>query len=182
MKPIALALLSTASFLAACQSAPEARDPAVIMTEAEALGITNARAPFPGVLTAGQLTETQLDALVEAGYGTFVNLRGPGETGTGWEAARAAELGATYVSIPISGAADVHDANARRLAEALATAEGPAVVYCKSSNRVGALFALEAHVVDGKEPEESLAIGYSAGLTRLEPRVRELLGLGTPQQ
>lgn len=161
----------------ACKSAEPPRDQGVIRAEAESLGVKNGRAPFPGIMTAGQLTDEQFRALVDSGYRTFVNLRPADEEGTGWEEDLAAGLGVRFVRIPIAGAPDVTEANARRLSQTLEGAAGPTVVYCGSSNRVGALFALEAYYVDGRGPEEALEVGKAAGVTRLEPKVRELLGL-----
>ena len=42
---------------------------------------------------------------------------------------------------------------------------------------VGGLFALKAHYVDGESPEKAIEIGKSAGMTRIEPQVRAVLGL-----
>lgn len=162
---------------AACAYKQPLREPDVILGQAEELGIANAKAPFPGVLTSGQLTRPQFVALSEEGYQTFINLRVPVEDGTGWERKLAGELGVPYVSIPIAGAADLTEENARRLSKALDEYRGPIVVYCSSGNRSGALFALEAYYVDGKSAKRALAIGESAGLTKLEPAVREVLGL-----
>jgi uncharacterized protein (TIGR01244 family) len=173
------AISALALCLAACAPSSEAGAPARadLFAEAQALGVPNARAPFPGVLTAGQVDAAQLDGLAKAGVRTLVNLRVPTEDGTGFEAARAEELGVAYVALPIAGSADVTEENARRLAATLDGAEKPVLVYCGSSNRVGALFALKAHYVDGKSADEALEIGKSAGLTRLEPDVRAVLGL-----
>lgn len=132
--------------------------------------------PIEGVLTGGQPTADQLEVLAELGYGTVVNMRGLDEKGTTNPAAVEA-LGMTYVSIPVTGAADVNEANARRLGEILAETDQPVVVHCASSNRVGALFALKAFYVDQASPEDALALGKEAGLTRLEPVVRQQLGL-----
>ena len=82
-----------------------------------------------------------------------------------------------YVSIPVDGKAGLSEENAAALAEALETAERPLLLHCGSGNRVGALLALKAFQVDGKTAEESLEIGLAGGVTRLEPVVRELLGL-----
>ena len=54
-----------------------------------------------------------------------------------------------------------------------------AVLYCGSGNRVGALIALRAHLIEGIGAEEALALGKEAGLTRLEPKVREALSLSS---
>jgi hypothetical protein len=51
------------------------------------------------------------------------------------------------------------------------------VIACASGNRVGALLALREFWLEDAEPEAALALGKAAGLTRLEPSVRLLLGL-----
>ena len=51
------------------------------------------------------------------------------------------------------------------------------LLHCGSGNRVGALLALKAFWLDGGSAEEALEVGLAGGVTRLEPTVRELLGL-----
>jgi len=138
--------------------------------------LPNGMMPFDGILTGGQPSASQLEKAKEAGYATIINMRMPDEQGSTDPAAVKA-LGMDYVALPIEHAAGVNEANARKLAEILEHARKPVIVHCGSGNRVGALFALKARFVDGKTPEEALAIGESAGLTRLEPVVREKLGL-----
>lgn len=133
--------------------------------------------PFDGILTGGQPSPAELEAVRDAGFETVINLRRPGERGTQGEAERVGELGMRYVSIPVAGADGLTEENARALAAALALASGPVLVHCGSSNRVGALFALKAFHLDGASPEQALEIGRAAGLTRLEGAVREKLGL-----
>lgn len=58
----------------------------------------------------------------------------------------------------------------------------PIAVACSSGNRAGALLAVESFWLDGVSPEAALALGKSAGLTRLEPSVRLLLGLPPAQE
>ncbi|MFQ5537577.1 MAG: hypothetical protein ACE5GJ_09020 [Gemmatimonadota bacterium] len=146
---------------------------------ARELEVYHANEPIPGVITAGQVTPEQFDALAKAGYKTFVSLRLPTERGAGWEEEHAPEVGVSFVRIPIGGPDDLTEEAARRLDRVLKEAEeeGGAVVYCGSSNRVGALMALRARWVEGKSPEEALELGKKAGMTRLEPEVRRLLGL-----
>jgi len=146
--------------------------------------IPRALAPFPDLLTGGQPSAEQLALASEEGYRTVVNLRGRGEEGElPDEAAQVRELGMEYVSIPVADAADVSEENARRLAEALANPEAlPAIVHCRSGNRVGALFALKAGLLDGATPQEALDTGLASGLTGLEPLVRERLGLPPPDE
>jgi len=143
------------------------------------IDIPYALAPFPDVLSGGQPSLEQLARASREGYRTVINLRGPGEEGElEDEAERVRELGMDYVSIPVQGGGDISEENARLLAEALAAPEAlPAIVHCRSGNRVGALFALGAVALDGMGPEEAFAVGRSSGLTSLVPLVRERLGL-----
>lgn len=141
------------------------------------LEIINFRMPSDHLVTGGQLTQEQMVALQEEGYGTFINLRPVEEKGTGWEEQFSAAEGISFTRIPVAGAAGVTRESAERLAEALNSGESGAVVYCASGNRVGALLALKAHFVDGQNAEDALQFGLDAGMTRLEPLVRELLEL-----
>ena len=138
--------------------------------------LPNGRLPFEGVLTGGQPTEEQFAGLAEAGYRTVINLRSEGEKGN-TDPDDVEGLGMTYVAIPIEGSDTLNEESARLLADTLERVEGPVVVHCGSGNRVGALFALKAFYIDGSEAEDALAVGQSSGLTRLEPVVREKLGL-----
>ncbi len=138
--------------------------------------IRNAKMPLPGVLTGGQPTEEQFAEAAEAGYRTIINLRTRGEDGTWDEASKAEELGVDYIAIPVAGVNGLTMENARRVFEVLDDAERhPIMLHCGSGNRVGALFALKAFHVDGKDAETALEIGRGAGLTKLEETVRELL-------
>ena len=139
--------------------------------------IVNARTPLPGVLSGGQVTEEQLAEAAAAGFRTVVNLRTSEEPLDWNEPARVEELGMRYVSLPIAGAAGVTRDNAEKLARILEKAERPLLLHCGSGNRIGALFALQAYYLEGEAPETALRIGLDAGLTKLEPKVREVLGL-----
>jgi len=172
----AIALLPLLAF-ASCAFKEPVRQTEEITADAEELGLLNALAPFPGVLTCGQPSREQYVSLSNSGYRTFINMRMPDEEGTGWERKLAGELGARYYSIPMKGAEDLTEENALALAKALDDSRGAVVAYCKSGNRAGALFALKAYYVDGKSAKKSLAIGKSAGVTKLEPALRETLGL-----
>lgn len=185
-------LLTLLGTVAACTGEPASPEDAEAATEiatetatetevvsAPEVQIRNARTPREGLLTGGQPTEEQLAELADAGYRTLVNLRTTGENEiSDREAELAKELGMRYVQLPVAGAEGLTEDNARDLAELLDDESGyPMVVHCGSGNRVGALFALEAFHVDGERPETALRIGKDAGLTRLEPVVREKLGL-----
>ena len=145
-----------------------------------ALRIRNARLPMPGLLTGGQLTADQMIALRESGYRHFISLRPADESGAGWEEEFAASEGIAFTRIAIAGATGIDRENAERLDARLAQAGSePTVLYCGSGNRVGALIALRAHLIEGIGAEEALALGKEAGLTRLEPKVREALSLSS---
>jgi uncharacterized protein (TIGR01244 family) len=191
--PALLALLALASF-AACSDAPRetpeaapatsqpvpAAAPATGLDAALALGVPNAREPVPGLLTSGQISQAQLDALAQGGYTTFVSLRPPTEEGADWEEAYAAQRGVSFTRIPVAHAAGLTRENVEALDRVLkAAGDGKTVLYCGSGNRVGALLALRAAWLQGATPEQAMALGRAAGLTSLEPDVARLLSGGT---
>ena len=145
---------------------------------ANAAGLSNARMPRPGMLTAGQPTNAQFEALSEAGYTRFISLRPQTENGGGWEEADAAAHAHDFDRLSIAGAGDLTRDNVAAFAALLDEAgDAPTVIYCASGNRVGAMLALKAAWIDGVAPDEALRLGLDAGMTRLEGPVRELLGL-----
>lgn len=171
--PIAIVAFAASLALAACSGTTPR---VVALDAARATGVGQLAAPAPNLVTAGQPTREQLAALAQLGIARVVCLRPATEPGTGWEEAAAKELGIEFVRLPIANAADVTPANAKRLAEARRAADGvPTLVCCKSSNRVGALLALERFHVDGAPAADALAFGKAAGLVNLEPRVVEQL-------
>ena len=152
-------------------SAPESA-----LALATSLDLRNARMPRKGLLTSGQPTPEQLEALVDAGYTWIISLRPVAEDGAGWEEDQAGEGGYVFHRIPIGGAEDLTRANVERFAELLDQAgDTPTLAYCASSNRVGALMALKARWLEGRDADEALEAGRAAGLTGLEPAVQELV-------
>lgn len=139
------------------------------------LDLPNARLVTDGVISAGQPSVAQLRAVALAGVKTIVNLCALNECG--WNEAEVVEnLGMCYVAIPVPDASGVTAENARRLHEVLDDAGNrPVIVHCGSGNRVGALFALRAFHAQGRDAESAIEQGRLAGLTRLEPFVREQL-------
>ena len=180
LRLIAVTLASIAA--SCCTSAPpefaEDTSASVAMPEIDinALGVPYASVPDAGLLCAGQISPEQMDALHAAGFKTFISLRVAAENGAGWEEAHAATAGVSFQRLPIAGAAGVTSENARELRGILEDAEGPTVLYCGSSNRVGALLGIAAHEIVGKSVEEALAYARSAGLTGLEPAFNEVVG------
>lgn len=147
------------------------------MTTSPLLDVPNACAPQDGICTGGRPRPEHLRQAKERGVRRVVNLCPPDEACDYDEAAVVAALGLDYVNIPVAGPADLTPENARKLAQAIrdASATRPVFVHCASGNRVGGLFALKARYVDGLDAERALAVGRSAGLTKLEPEVRKLL-------
>jgi uncharacterized protein (TIGR01244 family) len=148
-----------------------------LLSMAAADGLRNASSPEAGLICSGMPTPEQLEQLADQGVAVFINLRAPGEPGTGWEAETAERLGVEFKSLPINGGADITESKARELRSILDAAPRPALLYCGSSNRVGALYGLAAYYVDGVSAEAALDLAGKAGMTRLEPVVRERLGL-----
>ena len=146
--------------------------------------LTNERHPLPGTLTGGmpkaargESAAPAFQALAAAGVRTFIDLRTetevPPET-----AALAAAAGLDYRRLPVAGEADLDLASARAL-DLLLDDWGryPIALACGSGNRAGALLAVRAFWLDGADPATALELGLRAGLTKLEPAVRQLLGL-----
>jgi protein tyrosine phosphatase (PTP) superfamily phosphohydrolase (DUF442 family) len=80
----------------------------------------------------------------------------------------------SYISLPVSGAADVTYENAALLDDILGNVRGPVLLHCASSNRVGALLSLRARM-QGASQEDALALGTEAGLSSLSDTVETLL-------
>ena len=143
------------------------------------LPVPSARVPVAGVLSGGQPTQDQIAAAGSAGYKTVINLRAETEPGFEWEAAAVKAAGMAYVLIPVAGAAGLTKDNVARLDAALkeAAANGPALLHCGSGNRIGAMLALRAAWLEGKDPAAALEYGKATGLTGLEPTVKSMLGI-----
>ena len=122
---------------------------------------------------AGQPTPQHLADLAREGVRTVINLRGPEEPVEYDEAAEAARLGLRYVTLPVTGPADLDRDRVREFGRTLdeARREGGVLIHCASSNRVGAMVALDETLNRGCELAEALERGRAAGLKTLEPAV-----------
>lgn len=138
--------------------------------------LPNAGQPFANVATSGRPSPDDFVLAKQRGVTRIINLCPHSEPCAYDEPELMRELSLDYINIPIAGAADLSEDNARKLAIALEDIDGSALVHCASSNRVGALFAVKAARLDGKSVDEAIAIGRSAGLRAMEPAVRQLLG------
>jgi len=146
--------------------------------------LPNAKAPVPGVLVGGQPTQEQLQQAADLGYKTVINLRGVAEHSEWDEEALVESLGMRFLSVPIEGKPGLTEDNARAFVEALeAAGPGPMLIHCGSGNRVGGIFALKAFFIEGKTPEESLALGEQFGMREsLAPTVEGILSPEKPRE
>lgn len=129
-----------------------------------------------GHYAAGQPTPVDLAGLAREGVRTVINLRGTDEPVDYDEAAEAARLGLRYVALPITGPADLDRERVQAFGRALddARREGGVLIHCATSNRVGAMVALDEAINRRCALPEALARGRAAGLQSLEPAVVEV--------
>ncbi|MFT5295115.1 MAG: hypothetical protein ACI9YH_001125 [Colwellia sp.] len=125
-------------------------------------------------IVGGQPSENDLVILSKRGIKTVINLRGDGEFNDFNEKAKVEALGMNYISIPIAGASGINNENLNLFSKAIENQE-QAFIHCASGNRVGAMFALDAHFNHHKSLEEAITVGKKSGLTRLESTVRKVI-------
>jgi uncharacterized protein (TIGR01244 family) len=132
-------------------------------------------APVDGITSAGQPDKAALHVFAESGYVAVIDMRGPGEDrGLDDEQAAVEALGMSYIPFPVTSREQINFETASKLDEILQGIEGPVMLHCGSGNRVGAVLALR-HSLGGASEEEAVAFGRDAGLTDLEPVVRDRL-------
>ncbi len=143
--------------------------------QAPEVSIYKAKQPFPGVLTGGQPTQSELEQAKKLGYKTIINLRMPNEM-TEWnEASKVQSLDMKYVSIPVSSRDSINSINSDKMISILQNKSNyPVMIHCGSGNRVGALFSVDAFFQKSLSQEDALAIGRQAGMTKLEPLVTSI--------
>jgi uncharacterized protein (TIGR01244 family) len=134
--------------------------------------LMNRAEPLESITTSGQPSPPALAALAREGFATVIDLRAPDEPRGLDEPATVAELGMSYVSLPVAGPDDVTYDNAAALDEILRAAQGRVLIHCATGNRAGALLSLRQRLL-GAAPEEALAVGVEAGLT--SPALREVV-------
>lgn len=154
--------------------------PAGTVPETLAGHVPNLARPAENLLTGGQPDAAAWRLLEAQGVTTVINLRSEREMVGSDEAAQVRAAGMRYVHIPVAGAADVDRAHAARLRAAMAAASGKVLVHCASGNRAGALLAIDAADRRGLDTAQAIAWGRKAGLTSLQPRVREVLATPAP--
>ena len=165
-----LGLALVTLILAGCASMPTVDLAA--MSEAE---LRNYSAQEGLVFASGQPSPEQLAVVADAGIQHVISLRTPGEID--WDEAQVVESqGMMFHSLPVSGRTGITPENSSSLEALLASLDGqPVLVHCGSSNRVGALKALNSRIADKASVEDALAEGRRWGLTSLEERVETIL-------
>jgi uncharacterized protein (TIGR01244 family) len=133
--------------------------------------------------SSGQPSIEALTKLASTGVRTVIDLRPDAETPDLDEKSVVEKSGVVYRSLPIAGKASLTRENVVAFDKLLAEAkQGEVLVHCASGNRVGAMMALRARWLQGKSPEEALAIGKAAGMTGLAADVKNLVELEASQK
>ncbi|MDJ0523362.1 MAG: sulfur transferase domain-containing protein [Planctomycetota bacterium] len=174
MRLASLALLVVLVSLAACTQAPRQAGGSGGAREAKEAQASDA------IVVAGQPTEARIAELGTQGFDLVISLN-PAKKGPSFDEANVvAAAGLAYENAPVTKET-VKDAAVRERVYALleaAEAEGKRTYFhCSSGNRCAAMWALYQAERKGVPPEEALAAGKAVGLTKLEPKVREILGL-----
>jgi protein tyrosine phosphatase (PTP) superfamily phosphohydrolase (DUF442 family) len=131
-------------------------------------GIANACQILPNVISGGQPTREQLDALAAAGGSIVLDLRDPMEPRPLNESAVVKELGMEYVNVPVrSGALD--DATLDKILAVLRGAGDRTVLFhCGSGGRVGGAL-IPYFILDlGMEEQDAIDQAMRVGLRNAE--------------
>jgi len=174
MIKILLGIVGCLFVLSACAGDIEVAPESPLKVDLANVVEAGAVASVDGVTSAGQPDEAALKVFAESGYAAVIDLRTEGEDRGLDEQAVVEGLGMDYVPLPISRDGITFE-NAKALDELISSYNEPVLVHCGSANRVGALLALRSSLA-GVADETAIKMGKKGGLTRLEPRVREVLG------
>ncbi|MEZ5978817.1 MAG: sulfur transferase domain-containing protein [Planctomycetota bacterium] len=109
-------------------------------------------------------SSTDLALAAKEGVHTFIDLRHDAETPDVDTGAVATAAGLVYVNVPFGAPAELTDAIFDRVRAELSTAQRPAILSCKSSNRVGAVWLTYRVLDEGVPFETALEEARTAGL------------------
>ena len=139
------------------------------MTPYEAIrGVPNACQVLPTVVTGGQPTPEQLDALAKSGNAIVVDMREPMEPRAFDEPALVRELGMEYKLVPV-GPHTMSDTTLETLRSTLAGAgERPVFIHCGSGNRVGGALIPVLMLDQGMDEEDAVDTAMRVGLRSAE--------------
>ena len=137
--------------------------------------IPNFKQPRPQLITGGQPEANAWKQLADAGFRTVVNLRPDSEMPDRNEANEVQDAKLIYVKLPVEGPDSLNKVQVAALWQVLNEAHGSVLVHCGSGNRCGAMLALTEAWFRKRNTDDAIAFGKQAGLTGMEPVVRELL-------
>jgi protein tyrosine phosphatase (PTP) superfamily phosphohydrolase (DUF442 family) len=133
-----------------------------------AAGIPNACQALPNIVTAGQPSAAQLEALKNAGVSVILDIRDPMEPRPFDEAALVRKLGMEYVNIPVVAGRQT-DAELDRITALLrASADKQVFFHCASANRVGAAIIPYLMSDAGMEEEDAVSEAMRIGMRSAE--------------
>jgi protein tyrosine phosphatase (PTP) superfamily phosphohydrolase (DUF442 family) len=131
-------------------------------------GVPNACQVLPTVVTGGQPTREQLEALATTGNAIVLDTREPMEPRAFDEPALVRELGMEYRLIPI-GPHSMNDTTLKAIRSTLAEAgERTVFVHCGSGNRVGGALIPVLMLDHGMEEEDAVDAAMRVGLRSAE--------------
>ena len=130
--------------------------------------VPNACQLLPNLVTGGQPSTADLEALGAAGGALVLDIRDPMEPRPLDEPAVVRKLGMEYVNVPV-GAGTLNDATLERILRVLRGAGGRAVfVHCASGNRVGGALIPYLILDQGLEEEDAVGQAMRVGLRSAE--------------
>ncbi len=137
--------------------------------------IPNFKQPRPQLITGGQPEANAWKAIADAGVKVVVNLRPDTELPGRNEANEVKDANLIYVNLPVDGPASLNKQQTSELWQVIKNADGAVLVHCGTGNRCGAMLALTEAWFRQHDIEDAIAFGKQAGLSSLEPVVRDLL-------
>jgi sulfide:quinone oxidoreductase len=146
---------------------PQSRPVPEAPVQSSSAGGHQAATLAPGVAVSGQISIEDIGRIAASGYRTIVDFRPDGEAvdqpsaAILEAAARAAGLSFAYIPTPPS---TTPEPSVERLAEVLAAADGPVILYCRVGSRASRVWALaEAGRSGGAQAAEIVAAVRNAG-------------------
>ena len=105
----------------------------------------------------------------------MINLRPASELPGRDEAKEVSDANLTYINLPVEGPGSLNKALTDQLWQTLNNVDGGVLIHCGTGNRCGAMLALTEAWFRKHSTEDAIAFGKQAGLTGMEPAVRDLL-------
>ena len=127
-------------------------------------GATNAAQPLPHLLTSGQPTPQQLEALKAAGCEVVFDIRDPMEPHGFDEPALVRKLGMRYVNVSVRQGALSDEVMDAVLAELRRDASTLTVLHCASANRVGGVLIPYLILDHGMDEEAAVEAAMRIGM------------------